>query len=57
MTFENEILRDNAKGKYIEQIVTTTAVSASNIIDVSEDKEQQRQPLHRRSAVWRNCRI
>lgn len=46
MAFENEFLRDKAKGKYGEQIVFDYYNSIGcNIIDVSEDKEYQQQDI------------
>ena len=46
MAFENEFLRDKAKGKYGEQIVYDYYNSIGcNIIDVSEDKEYQQQDI------------
>lgn len=46
MAFENEFLRDKAKGKCGEQIVFDYYNSIGcNIIDVSEDKEYQQQDI------------
>lgn len=46
MAFENEFLRDKAKGKCGEQIVYDYYNSIGcNIIDVSEDKEYQQQDI------------
>ena len=46
MAFENEFLRDKAKGKCGEQIVFDYYSSIGcNIIDVSEDKEYQQQDI------------
>lgn len=46
MSFENEFLRDKAKGKYGEQIVFDYYNSIGcNIIDVSEDKEYQQKDI------------
>ena len=46
MAFENEFLRDKAKGKRGEQIVYDYYYGLGcNIIDVSEDKEYQQQDI------------